>query len=56
MTTVLIAQLAGAVFWLGQFAIGLAAWTPQLATREVIQRVQQRRLPGTSPNDWLRAD
>jgi hypothetical protein len=55
MTTVLIAQLAGAVFWLGQFAIGLATWTPELAIRAVIQRVRQRRTPGTSPNDWLRA-
>jgi hypothetical protein len=55
MTTVLIAQLAGVVFCLAQFAIGLAAWTPELAIREVIQRVRQRRIPGTSPNDWLRA-
>jgi hypothetical protein len=55
MTIVFIAQLAGAVIWLAHFAIGLATWTPQLAIREVIQRVRQRRTPGTSPNDWLRA-
>jgi hypothetical protein len=55
MNTLLIAQLAGAVFGLAQFAIGLAAWTPELAIREVIQHVQQRRLPGRSPNDWLQA-
>jgi hypothetical protein len=56
MTTVLITQLAGALFGLAQFATGLAAWTPQLAICEVIDRVQQRRLPGTSPSDWFRAD
>ena len=51
MTTVLITQPAGAVFGHAQFATGLTAWTPQLAVCEVIDRVQQRRLPGTSPSD-----
>lgn len=56
MTTVLFTQPVGAVCGLAQFAIGLAAWTPQLAVSEVIARVHQRRLPGTTPNDSFQAD